>query len=381
MTDFDQITVAELQRIGGSKWSRHGDALGAFIAEMDFGLAPPITAALHAMVADGVSGYLSPAWTSRLRQATTAFLDRRYGWQVDPDRVVLGPDVLTAMTIMVDDLPPGGRVVVPTPAYMPFLTMPGVLGRELVQLPMLRTEQGWALDERALAHTLTERDLFVLCNPHNPIGKAYSPDELTRLAAIVERAGARVFNDEIHAPLTMPGVVHTPYPTVSPAAAAHSLTATSASKAWNLAGYKCSQYVVNDADADLAARYPFRLDTTATPGVIAATAAYEQGEPWLAEVIDYLAGNQRRLVELVAEELPGVRMLPNEATYLAWLDCRELDIEGPLAPFFLEHANVALTDGASCGEVGAGAVRLNFACPRPVLEQLVRQMGEALRRR
>ncbi|MGA4669066.1 MalY/PatB family protein [Propionibacteriaceae bacterium Y1923] len=379
---FDDITAEDLFRLGGSKWSRHGDALGAFVAEMDFGLAEPIKRVLHQMVDDGLSGYISPAWDEQLKQATVDFVGRRYGWQVDTSNVLSAPDVLTGMLItMRHHLKPEARVILPTPAYMPFMFLPQMAGHELVQVPMLRTADNWELDFDAIEDAFEEGDMFVLCNPHNPIGKVYTRDELARLAAIVEKYHGRVFNDEIHAPLTLNGATHVPYPSVSDEAAAHSLTAMSASKAWNLAGYKCAQLILNDADLKTSKKFAFDLHGTATPGMLSNIVAFNEGEPWLQDVITYLEGNQQRLIELVAEELPGAVFVPNQGTYLAWLDVEALEIEGRPSDFFLQQGRVALTDGGACGDVGKHSVRLNFGTPRPVLEQVVRQMGAALRNR
>ena len=379
---FDDITADELVRVGGATWSRHGDALGAFVAEMDFGLADPIKRVLHKMVDDGVSGYISPTWIKSLQEATSDFVDRRYGWKVERKNVLSAPDVLSGLMItMAHHIKPGARVILPTPAYMPFMFLPGLAGHELVQVPMIRTETDWKLDFDAIEEAFGEGDLFVLCNPHNPIGKVYSREEMVRLSEIVDKHHGRVFNDEIHAPLTLNGAVHVPYPTVSEAAAAHSLTAMSASKAWNLAGYKCAQFILNDDDLAASHAYAFDIHGTATPGILSNIAAFNEGEPWLDDVLGYLENNQQRLVELVAEELPGAVFVPNQGTYLAWIDVEALQIEGKPSDFFLEKANVALTDGGACGDIGKHSVRLNFGTPRPVLEELLHRMGEAVRSR
>jgi cysteine-S-conjugate beta-lyase len=195
----------------------------------------------------------------------------------------------------------------------------------------------------------------------------------------VERHGGRVFSDEIHAPLVYEGRRHVPYAALGEVPAGHAVTATSASKAWNLPGLKCAQLVLsNDADADLWARAGLHAEHGAsTLGVVANTAAYTGGAGWLDDVLAYLDGNRRLLDDLVTEHLPGVRYTPPEGTYLAWLDCRELGLPEPGA-FFLEHAGVALTDGSLCGTAGQQFARLTIATPRPVLVQTVEQMGAAL---
>ena len=379
---FDDITAEELFRVGGSKWSRYGDALGAFVAEMDFGLAEPIKQVLHEAVDAGLSGYVSPVWDEELKQATADFVSRRYGWQVEVKNVLTAPDVLTGMMItMKHHLKPEARVILPTPAYMPFMFLPQMTGHDLVQVPMIRTETTWELDFDAIEDVFEDGDMFVLCNPHNPIGKVYTRAEMQRLSEIVDKYHGRVFNDEIHAPLMLDGNTHVPYPSVNEVANAHTLTAMSASKAWNLAGYKCAQLVLNDEDLLTSKDFAFELHGSATPGVLANIAAFTQSEEWLDEVITYLEGNQQRLVELVAEELPGAVFVPNQGTYLAWIDLEALDLQGKPSDFFLEKARVALTDGGACGDIGKHSVRLNFATPRPVMEDMVRRMGEAVRNR
>lgn len=377
---FDSITAEHLFTTGGSKWAQYGDAYGAFVAEMDFGLAEPIKQTLHQMVDNNLSGYLSPVWVERLKQATVGLLDRRYGWQVEPRNVLLGPDVLTGLTItMRHHIALEAKVIVPTPAYMPFMFLPQRAGHELVQVPMLRTESGWELDYDAIDAAFGEGDLFVLCNPHNPIGKMYSRDELDRLSQIVDKHHGRVFNDEIHAPVTLFGNQHVNYPTVNEVAAAHTLTATSASKAWNIAGYKCSQLILNDADLANAADFEFDLHGTATPGVLATTTAYTECDDWLAEVLTYLEGNHQVVLDAI-DSLPGARFLPNQATYLAWIDFPDRAWDCSTAEFFLREAKVALTDGALCGENGRTAIRLNFGTPRPVLVEMLERLGKALSR-
>ncbi|SDM77084.1 cystathione beta-lyase [Geodermatophilus siccatus] len=378
---FDELTVGELRRRGGLKWSLFPEAIGAFVAEMDFGTAPAVTEALHAAVDGAAFGYLSPALLQGMSEAYAAWSADRYGWTVPSERVRPVADVLAGLAAAIEHFSrPGSPVVLPTPAYMPFLTLPPALGREVVQVPMARDGDRYVYDLDALdAAFRAGGHLLVLCNPHNPIGRVLEPAEMTAVAEVVERHGGRVFSDEIHAPLVYEGHRHVPYASLGEVPAGHAVSATSASKAWNLPGLKCAQLVLsNDADADLWARVgPHAEHGASTLGVLANTAAYTGGAGWLDDVLAYLDGNRRLLADLVAEHLPGVRYTPPEGTYLAWLDCRELELPEPGA-FFLERAGVALTDGALCGVAGTGFARLNVATPRPVLVQAVEQMGAAL---
>jgi cysteine-S-conjugate beta-lyase len=220
-------------------------------------------------------------------------------------------------------------------------------------------------------------------NPHNPLGRVFTAEEQLALADVVEDAGARVFSDEIHAPLGHPGAVHRPYASLSPATARHTLTATSASKAWNLPGLKAAQLILTNAEDAAHWERVGALYThgASTPGVLANTTAYDAGETWLDGVLAYLEGNRLLLGELLADRLPGVRWTPPEGTYLAWLDCRELGLPTSAGEFFLERAGVAMVDGPECGAPGAGHVRLNFATSRPLLTAIVDRMADAVRRR
>jgi cystathionine beta-lyase len=206
--------------------------------------------------------------------------------------------------------------------------------------------------------------------------------EQLALAEVVDRHGVRVFADEIHAPLVYPGAVHRPYASLSPQAAAHTVTATSASKAYNVPGLKTAQLLLSDAgDAEHWAEVgELTGHGASTPGVLASTAAYREGDAWLAGVLTYLDGNRALLAELLAAQLPRIRYSPPEGSYLAWLDCRDLGVEGSLGEFFLREAGVALVDGPECGAPGTGHVRLNLATPRPVLRTIVERMAAALPR-
>ena len=376
--EFDRIDVGTLRRGGSVKWSMYPEAIGAFVAEMDFGTAPPVTAALHAAVDAAVFGYLPAGTVEHMSAAYAAWSRDRYGWAVDPVDVRPVADVVAALRLAIEHFSaPGTPVVLPTPAYMPFVSVPPQLGREVIEVPL---SAGHRYDLDALAAAFEAGgDLLILCNPHNPVGRVLTPAEMLAIAEVVDRYGARVFSDEIHAPLVFGNARHVPYASLSPVTAAHTLTATSASKAWNLPGLKCAQVVLtSDADRETWAGIgPLAEHGAATLGVIANTAAYRSGGPWLADVLSYLDGNRRLLGQLVADLLPGVVYTPPEGTYLGWLDFRATGPADP-ATYFLEKAGVAMTDGALCGEAGRGFGRFTFALPRPVLREAVERIAAAM---
>ncbi|WP_285728042.1 MalY/PatB family protein [Psychromicrobium xiongbiense] len=380
---YDSITEQDLRSIGGLKWSSFPEATGAFVAEMDFGVAPPIHDAIESAVAKGLFGYLPPALGAAMSQACADWQSAHYGWELPVANIRPLPDVLKGLEMTIEHFTePGSAIVLPTPAYMPFLTIPAMLGRRIIEVPMLHQDGQWTMDYDGLDAACADGGgMIIFCNPHNPIGKVYSREEMTRLAELVDRHQVRVFADEIHAPLVYPGAHHVPYASISEVTAGHTVTSVSASKAWNLPGLKCAQIILSN-EADLA-----RWDQVgmiaehgaSNLGVVANTAAFTEGEPWLDGVREYLDGNRRLLAELIDEHLPGVHYDLPQGTYLAWLDCRELGLAPNPAGFFLEHAQVACTDGALCGQVGTGFARFTFAMPGPVMVQAITRMGAAVR--
>ncbi len=381
---FD-ATVGQLRATGGLKWTQHPDAIGAFVAEMDFGTAPPIATAMHDAVDAGLLGYLPEHLAARMSAAWSGWAAQRYGWEVPPGQVRPLGDVMAGLEAAVRHFSePGAPVILPTPAYMPFLVVPPLLGRRVIEVPM-RTEGGrevYDLDALQAAFD-AGGNLLVLCNPHNPIGRVLERAEMEAVAEVVERNGGRVFSDEIHAPLVYGGHQHVPYASLSPVTAAHTVTAVSASKAWNLPGTKCAQLVLtSEADVATWQEVGLRFEQGASIlGVVASIAAYEDGGPWLEEVLGYLDGNRRLLGELLADQVPEIGYTAPEGTYLAWLDCRALGLGDHPAELFLAKAGVAMTDGLLCGRVGAGFVRYTFATPRPVMEETVARLASALQHR
>lgn len=376
---FDAITEIQVVRQGSKKWGTFPGTIGAFLAEMDFGTAPEITAALHDGVNAGAFGYLPDSLAEAMSSACADWQSSHYGWSVDSADVHPLGDVIKGLEVAIEHYSaPGSKVIVPTPAYMPFLTVPPAVGREIIDIPLAQDDGEYAIDLGALEAAFAEGgQLLILCNPYNPVGRVFRRDELLGIAEVVQRHGGRVFSDEIHAPLVYAGAEHVPYASISPATAAHTVTATSASKAWNLPGLKCAQIILsNDPDRETWAEIgQLASHGAANLGVLANTTAYRDGGPWLDSVLDYLDGNRRLLGDLLAEHLPEVGYRVPQGTYIGWLDCRRLGIRAP-SDFFRERAAVSLTDGVACGS--PGFVRLIFATPRAILTDAVTRMGRAV---
>jgi cystathionine beta-lyase len=372
-----------LRARGSFKWTAPGpDGFGAAVAEMDFGAAPAILDALAALSADVNFGYLPPTLADQLATACAEFQLRRYGWAVDPALVHHVPDVLKALEIAITRFSRAGSpVILPTPAYMPFLSVPGFLGREIIQVRMIDDGGFFTFDLDGIEDAFSAGGhLLIFCNPYNPLGRVFTAKEITQLTDVVDRHGGRVFADEIHGPLVYPGQTHVPYAVTSATAAAHTLTATSASKAWNLPGLKCAQVILSsEADRQTWEEMGFfAAHGASNPGVVANIAAYRHGEAWLDQVIAYLDDSRRLLADLLRRHLPQVRYRPPDGTYLAWLDCTALDLPGSPGALVTDRGRVTVIDGPAFGDGGPGAFRLNFATPQPILTEMVEHIAAAL---
>jgi cystathionine beta-lyase len=293
---FDAVDVDVLRRRRTVKWQLYGDdVLAGWVAVMDFDVAPAVRAAIIAAVDREDFGYVEPD-LSELTTACAAFCADRFGWEVQPARVFPIADVLRGIWAALDVFaPPASPVVVPTPAYPPFFEVIELTGRTVVPVPLVVQDGRDTLDVAGIDAALAAGARTVLlCSPHNPTGRVFARDELAALADVVARHGARVIADEVHAALTHPGATHVPYSSVSDAAARHSVTVTSASKAFNVAGLKCAQLIATNHDdaRRLRALQVHEVPGPTPIGIAASTAAYRDGGAWLDELIVYLAGNR-----------------------------------------------------------------------------------------
>ena len=383
---FDNLTAEDLRATGAMKWSLPAPTIGAFVAEMDFGTSPAVQAALVAAVEKGCFGYTPDPLIREVQDATAERLLRAHEWRVEPSDVHPVPDVITVFEQAMAQTSAGSPVVIPTPSYMNFFNAAATAGRRVVEVPMVLDEAGrhtWDLDALATAIRSSGAELVVLCNPHNPTGRAHTRAELEAFARVITDTGARVFADEIWAPLVHAGHRHLPYASVSEQAAEHSITAISASKGWNIPGLKCAQAVTtNDRDREhWRSMTPPLAHRTSTIGQAATIAAYRDQSDWLCEVTAYLEENTALVHDQVAEAIPGARVTRPEATYVSWIDLRDADAPEDPAAFLLERAGVAVTDGRQCGTVGQGCIRMTTAIPQPILREVLARMTSALRTR
>lgn len=361
--------------------TKYPDAIGAWVAEMAFDIAEPIREAVLRETRNGTLGYNDPVSIGLARESLAEWMQRSYHWHVLPNRVGFVSDIVSGFAAVIRHfLSDDAAVVVPTPAYTPFLTVPELVGRPVIRVPGISGAGEHRMDFAGIDRALARGGrMVVLCHPHNPTGRAFTHEELLTLSEVVESHQARVFSDEVHAPIGLAGRAHLPYAALGGAAANHTITATSASKAWNVSGLKCSQLIFSSLeDSQLWDGVAgFYVRSVSRLGVAALRAAYENQESsdWLATTLRQLRVNNAIVAHCVTNRMPGVNYLPAESTYLAWLECAGLELTQP-AEYFRQRARVAMSDGAEFGS--AGHVRLNFALPKPVLEEALESLAVAV---
>lgn len=379
-------TVGQLRARRNLKWSSYPeDVLPAWLAEMDFSVAPAIREAAERLVTSQDFGYRTFTGAPGVPEAWAQRMQARYGWTVDPARTVAVADVVQGMHATVFALSePGDGVVVLTPIFPPFRDLVRVLGRSLVECPLHDDGTRFVLDPDTLRRAIDSRArILLLCSPHNPTGRVFSRAELQALADIALERDLTIVSDEIYADVVYPGAQHLPIATLAPEVAARTVTLASATKAFNIAGVRCG--LLHFGSAELQQRLLQRLPEgllgpVSTLGMDATTAAWSAGDAWLAAVLAYLQGNRDELARRLRSDLPGVRAYPPESTYLAWLDCRDLGLPVAPAQFFLDEARVALRGGSDFGAGAELGVRLTFATSAEILDQMLDRMASAIKR-
>jgi cystathionine beta-lyase len=383
--DADPLTL--LRTRTSAKWRSYpSDVLPLFVAETDFPLAEPISRALHAAIGRSDTGYIAPH--NGLGDAFAAFAEKRWAWRVDPGQVASTTDVSVGIVETIRRaIDPGDGVVINPPVYPPFFALVPEAGGTIVEVPMLHsgTDYGsatggihWALDLGGIESAFEAgARAFLLCNPHNPLGHPQTAEDLIALADLAARYDVTVISDEVHAPLTHGDGTFIPFLSVSAEATEHGVALTSASKAWNLAGLKCSVMVTaSERMRMLVAGMPEEVTTrTSQFGLIANIAAYTEGMPWLDDALAAMESNRVLLCELLDAQLPGVGYEQPRASYLAWLDLRALGWGDNPAQVALDRARVALIDGPDFGSPGRGFARLNFGCSPDVLAEAVSRLA------
>src|SRR5580700_9911448 len=377
---FEDLDLARLRRRHSEKWRLYPpDVLPAFIAEMDYDLAEPVRSALRSAIDLDDCGYAQPAG---IGESFARFAAARHGWAVDPGRVHLVPDVMAGVdAIFRLVLEPGDSVVINPPVYPPFFEHLTAARLPIAEVPLIRKDSRWELDFAGLeaAFAAGARG-YLLASPHNPTGRVFSAADLGRIGSLADRYGVTVISDEIHASLTLPGARHTAFVAAGDAAAEHGVTLASTSKSFNVAGLKGAVAVAGSpAMQAVLNRLPSECQYGAgLLGVLASEAAWNAGDEWLDALIRQLDHVRAEFGRLLGERLPRARYVPPEASYLAWVDCAELDLGPEPAEVFLRRGRVALGRGLDFGAPGDGFVRVTIGTSSALLAEIADRMAAAV---
>jgi len=381
--DFDTLDMARLRGLAGNKWRRYGDeVLPAWVADMDFLQAEPIRDYVSRAAANGDLGYPSAEAAGPLKELFAERAMERYGWRVDTERVELIIDVVQGLYLALDIYcRPGEAAIVPTPIYPYFLSAAEENRRRAIACPLVLDGSRFVNDMDAMQASVDAGTrVLMVCNPHNPTGRVFRREELEALAQFALRHDLVVVADEIFADMAYDGHEYIPFATLGPEIAVRTVTFHSATKAFNLGGIRIA--IATFGSEELHKRFdsvPRRiLGGHNCLGIPLTRIAWQHCEDWQRSAVAYLQDNRDFVTEFLARRMPAVGYVPPEATFFAWMNCRDLNLANGPYEYFLEHAKVALSDGVPFGEVGRGCVRLNFATPRKLLGQILEQLADSI---
>lgn len=387
--DFDQIIPR--QNTQSYKWDQsqklfgNANILPLWVADMDFESPPAIKSALEARAKQGIYGYtIRP---EGYLTAITSWFERRHHWSIEPKWITDSPGIVTSLSLAVELFSePGSSVIIQSPVYYPFYDVIRMNGRQIAKNPLIQVQGRFEMDFEQLEGLMRDgAKLMLLCNPHNPGGRVWERNELLRLGELSLQYNVLIISDEIHCDLTFPGHSYTPFASLSEELAQNSLTLLAPSKTFNLPGLQSS--IVVTANKELKQKLDYRLKTLSlhmTNYFIpdAVQAAYNEGDVWLDELLVYLQANLTYALDFISREIPSIKAMTPEGTYLLWLDCRALNLDTQaLKTLMFQKAEVAFSEGSVFGSEGEGYLRINFACPRSLLEEALTRFGRAVRER
>ena len=376
MNRFDEII--NRKGTGSLKWDRYleKDIIPMWVADMDFQAPRPVLDALHGAIEHGIFGY--PVPTAELTEVICVMLKRKYDWTIDPKWLVWLPGLVTGLNIACRSVGrDGDEVMTLVPIYPPFLSAPRLSGRELVTIAFNDDSRRWSFDINELEKARTKRTkLLLFCNPHNPTGRVFTREELESVADFCLHHDIIICSDEVHCDLILDDRHHLPTATLKPELQERTITLMAPSKTFNLPGLGCSFAIIPNSliRGKFKAAMQGIVPDVNLFGYTACLAAYRDCSDWLKDLLKYLRGNRDWIFETVNAELRGLSVKPIEATYLAWIDVRETGVSQPAA--FFERYGVGLSDGVHFGS--KGFVRLNYGCPRVLLEAGLARMKKAL---
>lgn len=379
MFNFDEII--DRRHSDSGKWNVYdADVLPLWVADTDFKSPDVIMDAIKQRVDHGVFGY--PTHSNTLAQTTADWVEKRHGWKINPEQVQLLTGVISGFNLVAQAFAGQGKVLVQIPSYPPFLHVAENAGTQMITHSLVPGVDQYEMDFDSFEAAASQASIFLLCNPQNPTGRVFTRAELERMAEICLRHHVLICSDEIHSDLVYGGQKHIPIASLSPEVAARTITLIAPSKTFNVAGLKTAMAILPSKDMikPLSAAAKGLVGSPNLLGQTAAEAAYRHGEAWLAELLVYLEANRDFMVDFIHRNLPGINCFSPQGTYLAWLDCRALNLPGTPYQFFLDKARVALNKGDDFGENGIGFVRINFACPRATLLEALQRMFDVLSR-
>ncbi|TVX89784.1 MalY/PatB family protein [Paenibacillus agilis] len=364
----------------------HKDCIPLWVADMDFEAAPAIQEAIVKRLQTPIYGYTERS--DRYYDAVIGWMNKRHHWQIKKDWIVTIPGVVPAMAVTMRTwVKPGEKAIILPPLYPPFASMIASNGGTVVTSPLVLQNGHYEIDFYDFEQKAKDPavKMFFLCNPHNPGGRVWSREELQRIAGICLANDVLIFSDDIHHDIVFPGHTYTPIASLSPEVADITITATSAGKSFNIAGFKAANIMISNAKLRNAFRRTVQAlgmnDLDVMP-IEATIAAYTEGEAWFEAMMEYIQGNNKLIEEFITARIPEVKVFEQEGTYLKWLDFRELGLSPDELKDFLQlKAKVWLNQGISFGENGAGFMRLNMASPRSVIQEALERMEKAIRER
>jgi len=390
--DFDR--VIDRTRTNSIKWNKHflkehfdtDDVLPLWVADMDFQCPQPVIDALKKRTAEEIYGYSwhkIPAYLD----SVTNWMKRRHSWEVENDWIVYSPGIVPAIYMLIQTfVNTGEKVIIQPPVYQPFFTAIVNNGRKVLTNQLLYENKKYSIDfedfEEKAKDPLTK--MFILCSPHNPIGRVWTEKELRRLGDICLENEILIVSDEIHHDLILSGHKHTLFSTLSKEFEQNTFVCTAPNKTFNIAGLQTSNIIISDKrKREAFTNTIMNINGIMIPnlfGIVALITGYDEGEEWLEQVLKYIEANFKFLKEFVSENLPDVDFIDPEGTYLAWLDFRKLGMDDEsLSKFMLKKAKVALDDGKIFGPGGEGFQRINVACPRSILKECMTRIVTALK--
>lgn len=371
-----------------AKWSEMdknfgtNDLLPMWIADMDFKSAPAIIDALKDRLEQGIYGYTTRP--DSYNKAIVNWLKKRYGWNIKSEWILFSPGVIPTISMALSQLSkPSDKVMIQEPVYSPFRSVVKNNDRELVINPLIKLENGdYVMNYKHIEENIKGVKFFILCNPHNPVGRVWSKEELQKLGEICIKNGVKVISDEIHSDIIFKNYKHTPFASISEAFAQNSITCMAPSKTFNIAGLQCSYIIAPNTDDFKALDFAFtKIDIKRNNSfsLVATEAAYTKGKEWLDELLIYLENNIDFAIDYINKNIPNIKVKKPEGTYLLWLDFSNVcDDDDKIKKALLEVGKVALNHGPSFGIGGTSFQRLNIACPKPMLEDALKRIKLAV---